>query len=30
MKDLTVSIIQESIVWQDPVANRNKFGKLIS
>lgn len=29
MQDLVVSIIQESIVWQDPAANRERFGKLL-
>ena len=30
MKNLTVSLIQESIVWQDPDANREKFSHIIA
>lgn len=29
MNDLTVSIIQESIIWQQPQANRTKFADLM-
>lgn len=29
MQDLVLTIIQESIVWQDPVANRKHFGQLL-
>ncbi|MEX1033566.1 MAG: amidohydrolase [Cellvibrionaceae bacterium] len=29
MQDLTVTIVQESIIWQDPPANREKFGQLM-
>ncbi len=30
MKDLTLTFIQESIVWQDPKANRQRFGEFIN
>lgn len=29
MQDLVLTIIQESIAWQQPEANRKKFGKLL-
>lgn len=29
MQDLVVTLIQESIVWQQPDANRKRFGKLL-
>ncbi|MCW8196427.1 amidohydrolase [Proteobacteria bacterium 005FR1] len=29
MQDLVVTIVQESIVWENPQANRDKFGQLL-
>lgn len=29
MQDLVVTIVQESIVWQNPQANRDRFGQLL-
>lgn len=29
MQDLVVTIVQESIVWQEPEANRKRFGQLL-